>query len=153
MLFFFLVGGVGGREYNLPYSIWNWIKLIQFGQLWNISINTKIFKFASFLLKMIWGKDVFWLWGAYTPVMYKLAAKTMSRFIALEAVSIFLYRAELPIIAAAFLNSRHVSSNLTMVRTIRPSGTSVSSQISANGVPCGKEEIWDGKPCTRLLLV
>lgn len=68
--------------------------------------------------------------------MYKLAAKTISRFIALEAISIFLWSAELPIIAAAFLNSRHVSSSLTMVLTISPSGTSVSSQISANGVPC-----------------
>jgi len=75
----------------------------------------------------------------HTPVIYKLAANTMSRFIALEAISIFLQRAELPIIAAAFLNSRHVSSNLTMVLTIRPSGTSVSSQMSANGVPCIKE--------------
>lgn len=72
----------------------------------------------------------------HTPVMYKLAAKTMSRLIALEAISIFLQRAELPIIAAAFLNSRHVSSSLTMVLTIKPSGTSVSSQISENGVPC-----------------
>lgn len=78
----------------------------------------------------------FKLGSSYTPVTYKLAAKTMSRFIAFEAVSIFLYRAELPIIDAAFLNSRHVSSSLTMVRTIMPSGTSVSSQISANGVPC-----------------
>ena len=67
--------------------------------------------------------------------MYKLAAKTISRFIAFDAVSIFLWSAELPMIAAAFLNSRHVSSNLTIVLTIIPSGTSVSSQISANGVP------------------
>lgn len=73
---------------------------------------------------------------SYTPVTYRLAAKTMSRFIAFEAESIFLCNAEFPIMAAAFLNSRHVSSNLTMVRTIRPSGTSVSSHISANGVPC-----------------
>lgn len=72
----------------------------------------------------------------HTPVIYKLAANTMSRFIALEAISIFLQRAELPIIAAEFLNSRHVSSNLTMVLTIMPSGTSVSSHMSANGVPC-----------------
>lgn len=72
----------------------------------------------------------------HKPVIYKLAANTMSRFIALEAISIFLQSAELPIIAAAFLNSLHVSSNLTMVLTIRPSGTSVSSHMSANGVPC-----------------
>ena len=75
----------------------------------------------------------------HTPVIYKLAANTMSRLIALEAISIFLQRAELPIMAAAFLNSRHVSSNLTMVLTIRPSGTSVSSHMSANGVPCKEE--------------
>lgn len=68
--------------------------------------------------------------------MYKLAANTISLFIAFEAVSIFLWSAEFPIIAAAFLNSRHVSSNLTIVLTIMPSGTSVSSQMSANGVPC-----------------
>lgn len=72
----------------------------------------------------------------YTPVIYKLAVKTISRFIALEAVSIFLQSAEFPIIDAAFLNSLQVSSNLTMVRTIIPSGTSVSSHMSANGVPC-----------------
>lgn len=77
-------------------------------------------------------------WAYQTPVIYKLAANTISRLITLDAVSIFLYRAELPIIAAAFLNSRHVSSNLTIVLTITPSGTSVSSQISANGVPCKK---------------
>jgi hypothetical protein len=41
----------------------------------------------------------------------------MSRFIALEAISIFLQSIGLPIIAAEFLNSRHVSSNLTMVLT------------------------------------
>lgn len=76
----------------------------------------------------------------HTPVIYKLAANTMSRFIALEAISIFLQRAELPIIAAAFLNSRHVSSNLTMVLTIRPSGTSVSSHMSANRVPWIKKK-------------
>ena len=73
--------------------------------------------------------------------MYKLAANTMSRFMALEAASIFLWSAELPIIAAAFLNSRHVSSSLTMVLTISPSGTSVSSQISANGVPCHRKDV------------
>lgn len=72
----------------------------------------------------------------HMPVMYKLAANTMSRFMALEAASIFLWSAELPIIAAAFLNSRHVSSSLTIVLTISPSGTSVSAHISANGVPC-----------------
>ena len=76
----------------------------------------------------------------YTPVIYRLAAKTMSRLIAFEAVSIFLWSAELPMIEAAFLNSRHVSSSRTMVLTIKPSGTSVSSQISANGVPCPKEK-------------
>ncbi|MFS7978051.1 hypothetical protein Hanom_Chr10g00911121 [Helianthus anomalus] len=68
--------------------------------------------------------------------MYKLAAKTISRLIAFEATSIFLYNAELPMIAAAFLNSRHVSSSRTIVLTISPSGTSVSSHMSANGVPC-----------------
>lgn len=67
---------------------------------------------------------------------YKLAAKTMSRLMASEAASIFLWRAELPIIAAAFLNSRQVSSSRTIVLTMSPSGTSVSSQMSANGVPC-----------------
>jgi hypothetical protein len=76
----------------------------------------------------------------------------MSRFIALEAVSIFLYSAELPIIAAAFLNSRHVSSSLTMVRTIRPSGTSVSSQISANGVPCHNKAVSDGEPLPKRVI-
>lgn len=74
----------------------------------------------------------------HTPVIYKLAANTMSRLIALDAISIFLQSAELPIMAAEFLNSRHVSSNLTMVLTIMPSGTSVSSHMSANGVPCSQ---------------
>lgn len=60
----------------------------------------------------------------------------MSLLIALEAASIFLLSAELPMIEAAFLNSRQVSSRRTIVLTISPSGTSVNSQISAKGVPC-----------------
>ncbi len=67
---------------------------------------------------------------------YKLAANTISRLIAFDASSIFLRRVESPMIRAAFRSSRQVSSNRTIVRTIEPSGTSVSSQISANGVPC-----------------
>jgi len=69
------------------------------------------------------------------PVTYKLAANTMSRLIALDATSIFLYSTEFPIIEAAFLNSLHVSSSRTIVLTMSPSDTSVSSHMSANGVP------------------
>jgi hypothetical protein len=71
-----------------------------------------------------------------TPVTYRLAANTMSRLMAFEACSIFSKRVESPIMRAAFLNSLHVSSSLTIARTMEPSGTFVSSQISAKGVPC-----------------
>lgn len=70
------------------------------------------------------------------PVTYKLAANTMSRLIALDAISIFLNSAEFPMMEAAFLNSLHVSSRRTIVLTMIPSDTSVSSHMSAKGVPC-----------------
>lgn len=72
---------------------------------------------------------------------YRLAANTMSRLMAFDACSIFSKRVESPISRAAFLNSRQVSSSLTIVRTIEPSGTFVISQMSANGVPCSSMNV------------
>lgn len=51
---------------------------------------------------------------------YKLAAKTMSLFIKVDATCILLYKDVSPITLAAFLTSLHVSSNLWIQRTIIP---------------------------------
>lgn len=58
-----------------------------------------------------------------------------SRLIAAEACSICWNSCVLPITLAASRNSLHTSSSLTIVRTMLPSMTSVSSQISSKGVP------------------
>ena len=52
--------------------------------------------------------------------MYRLAAKTMSLFIMADASSIFSPSFGSPMIRAAFLTSRHVSSNRWIHRTIIP---------------------------------
>ena len=66
---------------------------------------------------------------------YKLAAKMTSRLIAADACSICWNSCVFPMTLAASLNSLQTSSSRTMVRTMLPSMTSVSSQISSNGVP------------------
>lgn len=65
--------------------------------------------------------------------MYKLVAKTISRLISWELLSIFAYKVVSPIILAALRISRQVSSNLTIHLTIDPSGTAVKEVISENG--------------------
>lgn len=58
-----------------------------------------------------------------------------SRLMAADAASICATSAVLPMIFAASLSSRQVSSRRTIARTIDPSGTSVSSQMSLKGTP------------------
>ena len=66
---------------------------------------------------------------------YRDAAKMTSRLMAAEAASICCTSAVLPMTLPASRNSRQVSSRRTMARTMDPSSTSVSSQMSLKGIP------------------
>ena len=84
----------------------------------------------------------FHTFASFFYAVYKEAAKTMSRLMMTLASSIFWCSTGSPITFDAFRMSRHVSSNLTMHRTMEPSCTSVKSVISANGMPlaCRKSD-------------
>jgi hypothetical protein len=67
--------------------------------------------------------------------IYRLAVAQISLLISSWQVCIFVNKVGSPIILAAFLASRHVSSKRVMTLTIVPSRTSVSSAIRENGMP------------------